>query len=270
MAKKNPDEEAVIEDAKYVAWDPDLKHRIQVRLEDGGQKKRDGRRGQIVLEDDSVSDTVARWLMSPKCKKAEKGPGGRRQSYIWIDDVLWTGASEDIPDADAEPTSALAVQAPQHMESEAARQYLAHLYSEIRLAEAELAGTRKSCGEEIRAALDYRDGEIKLCNALIEDARTRLAKELEREDVAMQALGERRAAQAKQMIEDDTIFGLVRSNHGKRLLQQDKSTLQEVAEFISNPAGAMIAMGVAQKMGVPPELIMMLGGGQKPDEEKAE
>lgn len=257
MAKRKPEEAQQEQDPVEgeVIYDFSRKYKIQVRIEDGGKTKRDGRRGQIVLEDPEAPESVKKWLLSPACRKSERGPGGRRQCYLWIDDVMVPTLSVDIPDFDAEPepSTALAAVSAQVAETEAAKKYLAHLLSEIKFAEQDLTETRTRVQGEIKAALEYRDEELRLCNALIDDVRARLAKELEREDEAMKALGERRAQQAKQMVEDDTIFGLVRASHGKKLLAQEEKSWARAA--LETPAG-MLAVGLAaDKMGIPPAVV---------------
>lgn len=264
MAKKKPEQEQEIQDAEVVVWEPDKTHRVQVRLDDAGPKKADGRRGQIVLQDNAAPDSVARWLSSPKCLKAEKGSGGKRQAYIWVDDVLLSNVSEDIPDADS-PETALATTSPQAAETEAARQYLAHLLAEIRIAEKDLSDTRERVRKEIAAEVTFRDKEISTCNAQIEEARGRLATELKREADELEALaarrvayGEERAQATLSLAKDVELTATTRALLSKKMLSEEKSWMQAAWEGLSTPQGKMIAAGIASKLGADKDTIESL------------
>lgn len=77
-------------------------YHVQVRLwRSGPAKKRDGRRGDIILEDVTAPPEVARWLASPTCTRGNKSTLKGATVDIWVDGEAVGDTSIDIPDADA-------------------------------------------------------------------------------------------------------------------------------------------------------------------------
>lgn len=136
-----------------------LKTRVQIRVDEPGRPKKDGRRGRIILESDDCPAKVVAWLKDPKTRKCDRTTGGAL--LVWIDDRLWEGVSEDAPDADARaPQSAApsAVALPADLQISAA--YQARLEQLTRSLEADLEAAREEHRREVQALREARDREI--------------------------------------------------------------------------------------------------------------
>lgn len=263
MARKKVEqvtEEPEVQEAEFIRSGPDVTHRVQVRLDEAGPVKADGRRGQIVIEGDEVPDSVVRWLFSPKCRKAERGPRGKRQAYVWIDDVLISNVSEDIPDADAPAPTGLVPAPPQVMQDK-------HLLEVSQALADAIKQARADHQAEIAALRKARDAEIAVCTKHIEEARERLAKELEREAEEIQALADRRAqyseerAQATlQLAKDVELTATTRMILSKKMLQEEKTWVGSALEALKTPQGQLLAVGIAAKLGVSEDLLEMALG----------
>lgn len=243
--------------------------RVQVRVDEPGRPKKDGRRGRIILESDDCPAKVVAWLRDPKTLKADKSTGG--QVLIWIDDRLWEGVSEDAPDADARAPSspsAGAVALPADLAISA--EYQRRLEQVTRSLEDALQAAREEHRREIAALREARDREVSTCNAQIEEARGRLAQELKREDEEIANLSARRTAYgedrrnlALSLAQDVQVTAVTREILSGKLLQQNKTWLEAGVDALRTPQGAMIAAGLASKLGLPPELVgFFMGGGQ--------
>jgi hypothetical protein len=75
-------------------------HHVQVRVDQNGPVKKDGRRGRIILEDPCAPPEVVRWLKSPQCRRADQSTG--KNVLIFIDDKLLPIYSTTAPNADAD------------------------------------------------------------------------------------------------------------------------------------------------------------------------
>lgn len=244
------------------------KTRVQIRVEEPGRAKRDGRRGRILLECDDTPAKVVQWLKDPRTRKADTATGGAL--YIWIDDKLWSGVSEDAPDADARaaPTTAAPVALPADLAISA--EYQRRLEQVTRSLEDALTAAREEHRREVASLREARDKEVQVCNAQIEEARARLAVELKREDEELSNLGLRRkqysddrAAMALGLANDVQVTAVTREILSGKLLQQNKTWLEAGVDALRTPQGAMIAAGIAGKLGLPPELFaVFMNGGQ--------
>lgn len=243
------------------------KTRVQIRVDEPGRPKRDGRRGRILIESDDTPAKVVAWLKDPRTRKADKSTGA--PPLVWIDDVLWTGVSEDAPDADARtaPAAPSAVALPADLQISA--EYQRRLEQVTRSLEDALAAAREEHRREVQALREARDAEVKTCNAQIEEARTRLAQELRREDEEIANLSARRTAYgedrrnlALSLAQDVQVTAVTREILSGKLLQQNKTWLEAGVDALRTPQGAMIAAGVASKLGLPPELVGFFMGGQ--------
>jgi hypothetical protein len=171
---------------------------VQVRLEEPGPVKGDGRRGRILLEDTAAPTEVVRWLMSPRCCKADRSTG--RPIYVWVNDEMLGNESVSIPDAD----SSVRASPPAHLapaDTASIRllsAYQTRLEGQIETLEAELERTRRRCEEEASAARQARDKEVSICAALVEQARLRVQKELQREDQEIESINQRRVVIGNQ------------------------------------------------------------------------
>lgn len=162
---------------------------VQVRLDQPGPPKADGRRGMIVLEDADAPREIVNWLLSPRCAKSQIK---HRSTLVYVNDELVTHASLLAPDAD-DPSRQLT---PSMMESAAvaaASAYQDRLGILAAQMERELESTRERCRREAEEARKARDREIASCDRAIEESRKRLQRELEREDKELEALQARRA-----------------------------------------------------------------------------
>lgn len=276
MAKKNdlggngsgPSADGVEEATFVPITQLSTKTRVQIRVDEPGRPKRDGRRGRIILESDDTPDRVIAWLKSPKTLKADKSTGG--QVLIWINDALWEGVSEQVPDADARtaPTAPTAVSLPADLAISA--EYQRRLEQVTRSLEDALAAAREEHRREVQALREARDREVSTCNAQIEEARNRLATELKREDEELANLSARRTAYgedrrnlALSLAQDVQVTAVTREILSGKLLQQNKTWLEAGVDALRTPQGAMIAAGLASKLGLPPELVgFFMGGGQ--------
>lgn len=243
-----------VEEASFVPITQlSTKTRVQIRVEEPGRAKRDGRRGRILLECDDTPAKVVQWLKDPRTRKADTTTGGAL--YVWIDDKLWSGVSEDAPDADARaPQSAApsAVALPADLQISAA--YQARLEQLTRSLEADLEAAREEHRREVQALREARDREVQVCNAQIEEARQRLATELKREDEELANLSARRTAYgedrrnlALSLAQDVQVTAVTREILSGKLLQQEKSWVQAAMEAAETPAGAAILAKLAEK-----------------------
>jgi hypothetical protein len=265
MAKRKPDAEQPEAVEGEVIYDFTAKHKIQVRLEDGGPKKRDGRRGVIVLEDPEAPESVVRWLKSPTCKKSERGPNGRRQAYLWVDDAMVPTLSVDVPDADAEPEetapgTGIALQQADHA-------HQAHLAKLTRALEQALEEARERQRQEVAELRKQRDEEIKVCNLQIKEARERLALELQREADELEQLaarraqyGEERASNTLQLAKDVELTATTRAILSRKMLAEEKTWVGAAVEALKTPQGQLLAVGIAAKLGVSEDLLEMALG----------
>ena len=71
--------------------------------------------------------------------------------------------------------------------------YQARLETQAALAERTLEATLQAYQAQIEQARIFRDKEVSTCYAQVEEARLRLARELRREDLELEALAKRRA-----------------------------------------------------------------------------
>ena len=244
--------------------------RVQIRVDEPGRPKKDGRRGRIILECDDTPAKVVAWLRDPKTLKADRSTGG--QVLIWIDDRLWEGVSEDAPDADnrTAPAAPSAVSLPADLAISA--EYQRRLEQVTRSLEDALAAAREEHRREVQALREARDAEVRTCNAQIEEARNRLATELKREDEELANLSARRTAYgedrrnlALSLAQDVQVTAVTREILSGKLLQTNKTWLEAGVDALRTPQGAMIAAGVASKLGLPPELVGFFMGGQQTD-----
>jgi len=279
MAKKSdlggngsPSNSDNVEEASFVPITQlSTRTRVQIRVEEPGRAKRDGRRGRILLESDDAPAKVVQWLKDPKTRKADTATGGAL--YIWIDDKLWSGVSEDAPDADARtaPTTApSAVALPADLAISA--EYQRRIEQVTRSLEDALQAAREEHRREIAALREARDREVSTCNAQIEAARERLSTELKREDEELANLSARRTAYgedrrnlALSLAQDVQVTAVTREILSGKLLQTNKTWLEAGVDALRTPQGAMIAAGVASKLGLPPELVGFFMGGQQTD-----
>ena len=163
---------------------------VQVRVWKSGPRGPDGRPGDILLEDLTAPMEVARWLASPQCSKRT---GPRRRVYIYIDDHLVSNA-DALPIAEEDDPIREQVPATHRPDGFAALQaYQARLETQAALAERTLEATLQAYQAQIEQARIFRDKEVSTCYAQVEEARLRLARELRREDLELEALAKRRA-----------------------------------------------------------------------------
>ncbi len=176
------------------------KHHVQIRLDENGPPKRDGRRGKILIEDENAPYAVVQWLRSPACNKASKEKIGK-SLYIWINDKPIPLDSLGDPDADdlhrapPPPPPPQGGQGIVPLSSDAMRvaaSYQARLEALTGKLEADLESARETHRRELTALRASRDAEIARCEAAIESARARLTKELEREEKEMELISARR------------------------------------------------------------------------------
>lgn len=177
------------------------KHHVQIRLDENGPPKRDGRRGKILIEDENAPYAVVQWLRSPSCAKASKEKIGKAL-FIWVNDKAIPLDSLGDPDADdlhrappppTPPAAGAAGIVP--LSSDAMRvaaSYQARLEGLTAKLEADLESARETHRRELTALRASRDAEIARCESAIESARARLSKELEREEKEMELISARR------------------------------------------------------------------------------
>jgi len=206
-------EEPEIEDVEIV----DSSH-VQIRIWKSGPKASDGRHGDIVLEDLQAPIEVARWLRSPQCRKVT---GPRKRIYCWIDDVLLDNRSSlPIPEEDADERT-VSLPARQGDPFASTQAYQERLEKTAQLAEHQLRATLAAYEEQIIKARDFRDKEVASCYTSIEQARQRLARELEREDTELEAVNTRRSVISNQRMD---LAGDLNSFQG--VMNQLKETVQ--------------------------------------------
>ncbi|MBK8230657.1 MAG: hypothetical protein IPK72_08770 [Candidatus Eisenbacteria bacterium] len=218
------------------------KNSVQIRLDQNGPKKGDGRRGIILIEDMDAPYAVAQWLQSPKCLKATKEKIGK-SLIIFINDKQITLDSDSIPDADdphrAPPPTAPQVAGVVPLSSDAMRvaaSYQARLEGMTEKMERDLESAREIHRRELAALRDQRDKEIARCEAAIEAARGRLEKEINREEKEMELLSARRrmvnverSELASDVVKTQETFTALR----ERVSQLEKpSTIQSVVEGV--------------------------------------
>jgi hypothetical protein len=173
------------------------KYHVQIRLDQNGPPKRDGRRGTILIEDTDAPYHIVRWIQSPQCSKATKEKIGK-SLIIYVNDKQISLDSAEIPDADdlhraPPPPPQPSGIAP--LSSDAMRvaaSYQARLESLTEKMERDLEAAREAHRRELAALRDARDKEISKCESAIEAARVRLEKEIEREEKEMDLLSARR------------------------------------------------------------------------------
>lgn len=177
------------------------KHHVQIRLDENGPPKRDGRRGKILIEDTDAPYAVVQWLRSPSCSKASKEKIGKAL-FIWINDKAIPLDSLGDPDADdlhraPPPPTPPAAGAPGivPLSSDAMRvaaSYQDRLTAITEKLETALEAAHQNHKREMAALRDIRDLEIKRCEEEIQKARDRLSKELAREEDEMALIAARR------------------------------------------------------------------------------
>lgn len=76
------------------------KYHIQIRLEETGPKKPDGKRGRILFENFDATYEQVEFFKSPNTLKAGKSSG--KELHVWIDNQLY----QNLNDAEVDPNSA--------------------------------------------------------------------------------------------------------------------------------------------------------------------
>lgn len=179
-----------------------ISHHVQVRVDQNGPVKKDGRRGRIILEDVVCPPEVVRWLRSPQCKRADQSTG--KNILIWIDDKLLPIYSTGAPDADAEDEELPSIPAPvmpATMSKEAVAMVAAYqqrVDAMTRGLEEQLDTVRGRYKEEVAEARKAAQLEIGACDKQISEARERLAVERKREADELDLMSARRRAHAEE------------------------------------------------------------------------
>jgi hypothetical protein len=177
-------------------------YHIQVRVDENGPVKRDGRRGRIILEDPNAPVEVLRWLKSPDCRRADRGTG--KAVHVWCNEAMVPAASAEVPDADGETEETLPVPtAPQlppqlEMAMKIGGAYQIRLEKLTELLEDQLSAARDQHKKEIAMLRAAAAAEVESCDKQIAAARERLAKEREREDTELEAMAARRRAMVEE------------------------------------------------------------------------
>jgi hypothetical protein len=227
-----------------------VSHHIQVRVDQNGPVKRDGRRGRIILEDPAAPPEVVRWLKSPQCRRADQSTG--KNVLVWIDDKLLPIFSTDAPNADAEdeePPPNLPAPSLPAMSKEAVemvRSYQQRIDAMTKGMEEQLDAVRARYKEEVAEARAASRLEIAECDRQIAEARTRLATERKREADELDQMAARRRASAEETsaMADD----LRKTTAVYREIQEQFKPDMKPADLVQSIADAGIKL---QEVGVP-------------------
>lgn len=177
-------------------------YHIQVRVDENGPVKSDGRRGRIILEDLNAPVEILRWLKSPECRRADKSTG--KAVYVWCNEAMIPAGSPDSPDADGESEETLpAPTAPQlppqiEMAMKIGGAYQQRLEKLTELLEDQLSAARDQSKREIAMLRAAAAAEVDSCDKQIAAARERLAAERKREDEELEAMSARRRAMIEE------------------------------------------------------------------------
>lgn len=204
MARQKPPFEFVDKSEKPIldVAAEEVRHHIQIRVDENGRSKSDGRRGRIILEDANAPPEILKWLKSPQCRRADRSNGGKAV-YVWCNDAQVPPGSPDTPgdDGDGEDLSALPV--PQLPPANEMAVKLAHAYQQriedlTDYLEKQLKEAREHHQKEVARIRAAAAAEVESCDAQIKAARERLAQERKREDEEMEALSVRRRGMVEE------------------------------------------------------------------------
>ncbi len=173
-------------------------YHIQVRVDENGPVKKDGRRGRIILEDPNAPVEILRWLKSPECRRADRGTG--KAVHVWCNEAMLPAASAEVPDADGDSEETLPVPAAPQLPPQAqfaldvAGAYQKRIELITELLEDQLSNAKDQHKKEIAMLRAAAAAEVENCDRQIAAARERLATERKREDEELEAMSLRRRA----------------------------------------------------------------------------